>query len=234
MSSDLQLNEPDPVACVKAWKAGVNVELDGYCGADGQLVNRDTSIRAMEQHRYRIIPPAPKTYTLAEAQVAYCLAKWVRWHGWKDVRWWHIILAPAGMRLIAADDWEISDTDPREKPTGKCCVCEQSFALAEMAGIIDGELLCRGCANRPRPKPDPREKSPEWVAGFRGNLSSVQKPIPRQVDVHEAYDVWAKDGVVMDPSKMVRCRKGPQSNFNVGAYDAGKPWIVWEEPPCPA
>ena len=192
MSSDLQLNEPDPVACVKAWKAGVNVELDGYCGADGQLVNRDTSIRAMEQHRYRIIPPAPKTHTLAEAQVAYCDGKWVKYgfdpRDLPHAPWFNIISKPRCC-VMSGDNWLISDTDPREK-------------------------------------------SPEWVAGFRGNLSARQKPVPRQVDAPEAVDVWQKGGSVLDSRGLTW-----DTNDSMIAHrrsEIGKPWTVLEEPPCHA
>ena len=208
-------NDPDPVACVKAYVSGAHVLLKDY----GYLCKDTLFGRALDR-RYRIVPPKPKTYTALQAAEAYFGRRWI-WspgHGdpgnERDVNafnWRHVTYAPCKDAIAAFSaqptGWLISDTDPREKPY-QCCVCEQRFEWNAMQGCIDGELICRACANRPKPK-----------------------PVPRQVDVHEALRVYVAGGKVRAPlDGLDRSSDRRTQAFHCMPGEIDEPWTILEEP----
>lgn len=162
--------DPDGEAVAAAFRRGEHVQLRCY----GDVIG-STKLDCIYKKPYRVISPAPRTYTLAEAQVAYCDGRWICWASEQPRQWYNILSKPINMRMIASD-WLVSDADPREKP----------------------------------------------------------KPVPREVDVHEAYETWAKGGLVRGPDNKTRCHNKRITDyvcFIVGNGDIGKPWTVEEEPP---
>lgn len=216
---------PDPMGCLKAFLNGDNVLLE-FRGS----VTWNKEIRSIMDQRYRILPPTPKTYTLAEAQVAYCEGKWIAVYGAPNPRWRHVEHCPLGSAMTYTGDWMISDTDPRKAPnsaTFRCGTCKRRVPFPVYA-IVDDEGLCAVCAQS---KPDPQEDmtmpaDPTRLVGH--------KPVPRPCDVHEALRVWVAGGTVSDPDGLARQKDGKDSAekpFMVYLSDIGKPWTVVKEPP---